>query len=77
MQSRHPSTAAAAAALRKGEWSLEAGLAQELMHRWGRCTVDRFADALSAQLRRFNAPYPRHGCEAVDAFSVSWTGERS
>ena len=61
----------------KGEWSLEAGLAQDLMHRWGRCTVDRFADALSAQLRRFNAPYPCHGCEAVDAFSVSWIGERS
>ena len=33
----------------KGEWSLEAELAQDLMHRWGRCTVDRFAVALSAQ----------------------------
>eukprot|EP01052_Picozoa_sp_SAG31_P050634 SAG31_NODE_11644_length_1010_cov_5.477497_1_plen_158_part_00 len=41
------------------------------------CTVDRFADRWSALLPRFNSPYPCRGCEAVDAFTVSWAGECS
>jgi hypothetical protein len=61
----------------KGEWVLHPDLAAVWMRQFGRCTVDRFADWESAQLPRFNSPYPCRGSEAVDAFTVSWEGERS
>ena len=56
---------------------LHPDLAAVWMRQFGRCTVDRFADWESAQLPRFNSPYPCRGSEAVDAFTVSWEGERS
>jgi hypothetical protein len=61
----------------KGEWVLHPDLAADWLHRFGRCTVDRFADWESTQLARFNSPYPCRGSEAVDAFTVPWGGERS
>eukprot|EP01052_Picozoa_sp_SAG31_P027652 SAG31_NODE_2603_length_5399_cov_2.741887_2_plen_415_part_00 len=61
----------------KGEWRLDSEFAASLLHRFGLCTVDRFADSASALLPRFNSPFPCHGSEAVEAFSVSWSLERS
>eukprot|EP01052_Picozoa_sp_SAG31_P047538 SAG31_NODE_9558_length_1258_cov_25.253667_2_plen_225_part_00 len=61
----------------KAEWRLREDLARKWMHRWGTAQVDRFADASSAQLRRFNAAYPCRGCEAVDTYSVDWSHSHS
>jgi hypothetical protein len=63
----------------KGEWLLDPELAHMFMrsHGGALCTVDRFADGLSALLPHFNSPYPCPGNEWVDAFSTSWEGEWS
>ena len=63
----------------KGEWLLDPALAHQLMRSLGGalCTVDRFADGLSALLPRFNSPYPVLGAETVDAFTTSWAQEDS
>ena len=63
----------------KGEWLLDPPLAHQLMRSLGGglCTVDRFADGLSALLPRFNSPYPCPGSEWVDAFTTSWSQEDS
>ena len=44
---------------------------------WGPHTVDRFANASNAHLPRFNSRFRVPGSEAVDACSVSWTGENN
>eukprot|EP01052_Picozoa_sp_SAG31_P030608 SAG31_NODE_3155_length_4612_cov_2.728784_2_plen_379_part_00 len=61
----------------KGEWTLDPAEFRRLSSGFPPCTVDLFASALSAQLPRFASPFPCHGCETVDAFSRSWSGERS
>ena len=62
----------------KGEWILRQEVVDGWIAQMGQpCTVDRFADHLSARLPRFNAPYPCKGCEAVDCFTVSWIDECS
>jgi hypothetical protein len=63
----------------KGEWLLDPTVAHTLMrsHGGALCTVDRFADGLTAVLPRFNSPYPCPGAEAVDAFTTSWEHEVS
>ena len=38
-------------------------------------TVDRFASVKTKQLRRFCSRFLNPGCEAVDAFTVSWAGD--
>jgi len=44
---------------------------------WGPRTVGWFANASNTHLRRFNSRFSVLGSEAVDAFSVSWTGENN
>ena len=47
----------------------------QISEAWGPLTIDLFADAGNAQLRRF---YSRHfslGCEDADAFAHDWSGE--
>jgi len=44
---------------------------------WGQHTVDRFANASNAHLPRFSSKFSVPGSEAVDAFSVSWTGKNN
>jgi hypothetical protein len=61
----------------KAEWQLRPALAHQLMHRWGQCQIDRFADSALTQLPRFNSAYPCRGSEHVDAFGVSWCGTHS
>ena len=38
-------------------------------------TIDRFASVKTRQLDRFCSRFLNPGCEAVDAFTVSWTGD--
>ena len=61
----------------KGEWVLHQSVVDRFIDLFEPCTVDRFADRESSRLPRFNSPYPCLGCEAVDAFTVSWAGECS
>ena len=44
---------------------------------WGLHTVDWFANASNTHLPRFNSRFSVPGSEAVDAFSVLWTGENN
>ena len=61
----------------KGDWQLRPEIANQYMHTWGVCTVDRFADFQNALLPRFNAAYPCLGSEALDAMTQFWGGERN
>lgn len=38
-------------------------------------TIDRFASVKTKQLDRFCSKFLNPGCEAVDAFTVSWAGD--
>eukprot|EP00731_Ephydatia_muelleri_P018538 Em0011g578a len=44
---------------------------------WGPHTVDRFASHYNMQLPRFNSRFASPGAEAVDAFTVNWSGENN
>lgn len=44
---------------------------------WGPHTVDRFASLNSKQLDRFCSKWLCPGCESVDAFTLSWSGENN
>ena len=44
---------------------------------WGPYTVDRFASGRTKQLPRYCSRYLNPGCEVVDAFTASWTGENN
>ena len=39
--------------------------------------MDRFASEHNAKLPRFNSRYLAYGTEAVDAFTVDWSGENN
>ena len=59
------------------DWYTTQGFFAHLDHIWAPHTVDRFANALSAHLPRFNSRFRVPGTEAVDAFSVSWAAENN
>ena len=42
---------------------------------WSPHTIDRFASVKAKQLERFCSRFLNLGCEAVDAFTVSWAGD--
>ena len=42
----------------KGDWGLAAAVAEQYIHQWGVCTIDRFADYQNALLPRSNSAYP-------------------
>ena len=44
---------------------------------WGPFTIDRFASAHNAQLRRFNSRFGTPGSEAIDTFTCDWGGENN
>ena len=44
---------------------------------WGPHTVDRFASVQTKQLERYCSRYRNPGCEAVDAFTVTWSDENN
>ena len=59
------------------DWQLAWRVFTSLNNRWGPHTVDRFASHLSALLPRFNSRWWCPGCEAVNAFAQSWSGENN
>lgn len=61
----------------KGDWGLAAAIAEQYIHRWGICTIDRFADYQNALLPRFNSAYPCLGSEALNAYTQDWGYERN
>ena len=42
---------------------------------WGPHTIERFTSVKTKQLDRFCSRFLNSGCEAVDAFTVSWVGD--
>ena len=42
---------------------------------WGPHTIDRFAASYNKQVERFNSRYACPATEAVDSFTVNWSGE--
>ena len=61
----------------KGDWQLAPAVAEQYIHHWGVCTVDRFADYANALLPRFNAAYPCLGSEALNCYTQDWSHERN
>lgn len=59
------------------DWYTSHDFFERLNKLWGSHSVDRFASASNAHLRRFNSKFCVPNTEAVDAFSVSWTGENN
>lgn len=59
------------------DWRLAPWAFRSLASAWGPLTVDRFASAVNTQLPRFYSADLCPGTEGVDAFSVSWRGERN
>ena len=57
------------------DWKLNPIVFAELDRAWGPHTVDRFASFHNCQLPRFNSRCWNPGSEAVDAFTVNWSGE--
>ena len=54
------------------DYSLDPLVFQRLDEEWGPHTVDRFASVHTKQLPRYCSRFLNPGCEAVDAFTVSW-----
>ena len=59
------------------DWQLNPQIFCQLDGVWGPHTIDQFASPYNAQLPRYNSWYWDPGCEAVDAFSMSWAWEVS
>lgn len=59
------------------DYSLDPLVFQRLDEEWGPHTVDRFASVHTKQLPRYCSRFLNPGCEAVDAFTVSWRGENN
>ena len=57
------------------DWMLDPQVFEQLSRRWGRPTVDAFADEGNAQLPRFWTRFMAAGSAGVDAFTQQWTGE--
>jgi len=57
-----------------GDWRLTSQVFTDLVQRYGRHTVDRFASPANAKCARFNTALHAPGTEAVDTFSVFWGG---
>ncbi len=56
------------------DWSLNPIVFEQLDALWGPHTVDRFASFHNHQLPRFNTRFWNPGLEAVDTFTVNWSG---
>lgn len=59
------------------DWQLSHDCFVVLDELLGPHTVDRFASHYNAQLKRFNSRYSCPDTEAVDAFTVVWSGENN
>ena len=59
------------------DWQLNPLVFSELDNAWVPHTVDRFASFQNSQVPRFNSRCWNPGSEAVDAFTVDWSGENN
>ena len=59
------------------DWAINPAVFWVLDSLWGLHTIDRFANSRNAQLPRFNSRYWNPCTEAVDAFTVNWSGENN
>ena len=60
------------------DWYIDRAVFEMLEAAWAPHTVDRFATAYNAQMRRFNSHYACPGSEAVDAFTTAnWFRENN
>ena len=59
------------------DWQLNPSVFSELEDCWGPHSVDRFASFHNCQVPRFNSRCWNPGSEAVDAFTVDWSGENN
>ena len=59
------------------DWQLNPLVFSELHNAWGPHTVDRFASFQNSQVPRFNSRCWNPGSDAVDAFTVDWSGENN
>ena len=59
------------------DWFLDPAIFAQLDAQWGPHSVDWFADSYNKQLDRFNSRCWNPGSEAVDAFTVDWSGENN
>jgi len=57
------------------DYSLNPAIFDYLNSIWGPYTIDRFASAHNAHLKRYNSRYGAPGSEAIDAFTCDWAGE--
>jgi hypothetical protein len=57
------------------DWTLQTHVWQRLQDWSSAMTVDRFASAENAKLRRWNSRFHEPGTEAVDALREDWGGE--
>jgi hypothetical protein len=56
-------------------WGIRENVVDVCQGKWGRVTVDRFADHENAVCTRFNSRYFVPRTEAVDCFGEDWRGE--
>ena len=59
------------------DWYINPAMFTGLDSMWGPHSIDRFADHSNCQLPRFNSRCWNPGSEAVDAFTVDWSGENN
>ena len=55
------------------DWSLDGAIFQQLDHKWGPHTIDRFASHYNTQLPHFNSRFWNPGTEGVDVFTCDWS----
>ena len=59
------------------DWQLNPVVFADLDVAWGPHSVDRFVSFHNCQVQRFNSRCWNPGTEAVDAFTVDWSGENN
>jgi hypothetical protein len=59
------------------EWRLAPPIFNWVQEELGTCSVDLFASRTTAQLARYVSRFPDSRAAAVDAWSVSWAGEKA
>jgi hypothetical protein len=56
-------------------WGIQPNVFRACEAKWGRFTVDRFADNENSQCQRFNSKYFVPKTEAVDCFAENWSND--
>ena len=59
------------------DWSIDNGTFNKISERFGRFTIDRFADNLNTKTTRFNSKFFCPGSIGVDAFTENWVDENN